>query len=183
MFTLNHPAPPLPFRTLTPAVPPSFAARFEPGADAVHRVWQLDFQRLDHNEQAWLQSGEYSPHIAFHWLNLAAGLLAFSRDRQCSAAIYYCRGGRLIPLVSDVMYPLAIDELLTAMGSGVWLADAQVALVWGFAHRLYTRRPLFGKIACRGLCYPCTDGLNTGWWAAPQDVAAIIPLDDNALFS
>lgn len=155
----------LPYRLHPPSAPPqTLSALIDCGEQARHSLWQLDWAQLDARARGILESGEYLPALAFHWLERAAALLDFCTQEQCPAAILDIPKRRLTQL--------AISDLLAVMGSDLWLAEAQVALIWGFdAEALHHGwRQL---LPCRGALYPCTDGLNSGSWAQADDLAKI----------
>lgn len=156
----------LPYRVHSLQAPPqALSALINCREDAQHTLWQLDYPRLDVRARAILESGEYLPALAFHWLEIAAALLDFCTQAQCPAAILEVPQRRLTQL--------AISDLLSVMGRDIWLADAQVALIWGFAHQAL-HRDLRRGMPCRGAIYPCADGLNIGYWAVAQDLAKIV---------
>lgn len=166
-FWLQQPATALPFRArIVDSVPPPLRRRIvcQPGAETV--VWQLDWERLADDERAWLEGGDDLPALAICWLTRAAALLRVCRANGHVAA--------LLEVHSERLFPLAVSDLLGVMGQDAWRAEAQVALVWGCAHEALLRPRLPRQpLPCRGAVFPCADGLNTGWWALPQERLAI----------
>ncbi|MDO5091236.1 MAG: hypothetical protein Q4D61_06780 [Cardiobacteriaceae bacterium] len=155
----------LPYRVHNTCAPPAaLRALIDCGTAAQTQHWQLDWTRLDARSRAILESGEYLPALAFHWLERTAAILQFCTQQQYSAAILDVPARRLTQL--------SVSDVLAVMGSDLWLADGQIALVWGFASEALIRRWQH-PLSCRGALYPCTDGLDTAFCAQPDDLAKI----------
>lgn len=136
------------------------------GEQAQALRWRLDWQQLHEHDRTWIESGEYLPALVSIWLAQAAALLRWCTQQACSAAVLHVPSRRLVQL--------SISDLMHAMGGDAWLADAQVALVWGFAHdALMQPHALRRPLLCRGAVFPCGDGLDVGWWALPADIKLI----------
>ena len=136
------------------------------GEDAQTLLWQLDWAQLGADERTWLEGGEYLPALAFDWLDRAATLMRLCDQQRQSAA--------LLEVPSRCLTQLSISDLMHAMGSDIWLDDAQVALVWGFAHdALMHPQTIRWPLPCRGAVFPHGDGLSVGWWAPSADIALL----------
>lgn len=155
----------LPFSPRPDAVPEHLGKLIDCGG-AQSLVWSLQWQKLRAEDRACLESGEYLPALAFSWQLRAAALM-----RAC---VQTKQAAGLLEVHTRRLHLLHLDVLMQAMASDAWLADAQVALVWGFAHDALMRpEKIRWPLPCRGAAYSCQDGLNVGWWALPEDVARL----------
>lgn len=157
----------LPFRPQTlDAAPRPLRALIDCGDAAQTLLWQLDWERLGADERTWIEGGEYLPALSFQWLDRAAALMRLCAQQKQPAAVLEVPSRRLTQL--------SISDLMHVMGSDVWLADAQVALVWGLPSEALVRpRAIAWPVPCRGAVYPCGDGLNVGWWAPSSDISRL----------
>lgn len=167
LFWIERPVAALPFRHESQGgAPKALQALIDCGAKTPALTWRLDWQALGADERRWIEGGEYLPALGFLWLERAAALIRWSVQHQQPVAI--------LELPSRRLTRLSISDLMHVMGSDVWLADAQVALVWGFAHEALTHpQATRWPLPCRGAVYPSGDGLDVGWWAAASDIAQI----------
>ena len=167
LFWLERRVPPLPFHArVLEMAPKPLRSLVDCGPDARPVVWRLDWAHLGAEERAWIEDGEYLPALGFHWLDRTATLMRWCGRQRWPAA--------LLEVPSRRLTQLSISDLLHVMGSGAWLADAQVALVWGFAHDALVRpRAVRWPLPCRGAVFPYGDGLNVGWWAQAADLTRL----------
>ena len=164
-FCLQHIAA-LPFIEQTLPPPAALRACVSCDNDAVSLLWRLDWAQLAADDRAFLESGEYLPALVFCWLQQAAALLRFCQQHGYRAALWVLPTGQLTEL--------AISDLLQEMGSDAWLDDAQIALLWGVPHHALNPGRWHRPLPCRGALFPCGDGLNSGWWARPEDKAQLV---------